>query len=113
VLRVKVLPEEAAVIEQHAGAAELSVSAYLRCVGAGLQPRAVVDHAQVHELLRVNGDLGRLGGLLKLWLTDDAKLDAYPRRQTVAAIRSALQAIEQSQAEVQAVVRRVLRQGSP
>jgi hypothetical protein len=35
--------------------------------------RGIVDHKQVEELARINGDLGRLGGLLKLWLTNDAR----------------------------------------
>jgi hypothetical protein len=32
-----------------------------------------MDYEYVRELVRVNGDLGRLGGLLKLWLTDDPR----------------------------------------
>ena len=69
VLRVPVHPEEAEVIEAQARAAGLSVAAYLRNVGTGYEPRSVIDRAQVHEMLRINGDLGRLGGLLKLWLS--------------------------------------------
>lgn len=30
----------------------------------------VMDYEQVCELARINGDLSRLGGLLKLWLAD-------------------------------------------
>jgi hypothetical protein len=30
----------------------------------------VVDRDQVDAMLRINGDLGRLGGLLKFWLSD-------------------------------------------
>ena len=34
----------------------------------GYQVDSIVDIKQVNELSRVNADLGRLGGLLKLWL---------------------------------------------
>jgi hypothetical protein len=30
----------------------------------------MLDHAAVSDLAKVNGDKGRLGGLLKLWLVD-------------------------------------------
>ena len=110
-LRVPVHPEEAEVIEAQARAAGLSIAAYLRNVGQGYQPRAVVDQDQVQEMLRINGDLGRLGGLLKLWLTDDAKLEQYPRGQIAKAVRSALERIEGTQDELRAVVRRALHAG--
>src|SRR5690242_20216955 len=66
-LKLRVHPEEAAAIAAQAHAVGMSVGAYLRAVGAGYEPRAVVDRDQVDAMLRVNGDLGRLGGLLKLW----------------------------------------------
>jgi hypothetical protein len=46
------------------------VSAYLRTAGLCHPIRSTFDHAAVMELAKVNGDQGRLGGLLKLWLTD-------------------------------------------
>ena len=70
-------PAEADAIEALARSVGMSVASYLRAVGAGYQPRAMVDRDQVEVMLRINGDLGRLGGLLKLWLTDDAKLNQF------------------------------------
>ncbi len=110
-LRVPVHPEEAELIEAQAKAAGLSIAAYLRNVGMGYRPRAAVDHEQIQEMLRINGDLGRLGGLLKLWLSDDDKLAQYPSGQVVRAIQGALAKIESTQGELKAVVRRALRQG--
>jgi hypothetical protein len=92
----------------------MSVAAYLRAVGTGYQPRAVVDREQIHEMLRINGDLGRLGGLLKLWLSDDRKLRGFDPGQVRQAILSALRRIEANQSELQAVVRLALRdRGEP
>ena len=69
-LRVVVSAGERAKIEQRAQAAGLSVSAYLRTAGLGHPIKSVLDHAAVMDLAKVNGDQGRLGGLLKLWLVD-------------------------------------------
>ena len=75
----------------------MSVGAYLRAVGAGYQPRAVVDRDRVDAMLEINGDLGRLGGLLKLWLSDDAKLNQFDRGQVRQAILAALRRIDENQ----------------
>ena len=57
-------------IAGRAAATGLSVSEYLRIVGVNGQIRSVYDHNAVIQLSRVNGDLGRVGGLLKIWLTE-------------------------------------------
>lgn len=106
--------EEAGAIAEQARGVGMSVGAYLRAVGAGYQPRAVVDRDQVHEMLRINGDLGRLGGLLKLFLTDDSKLNRFDRGQVRQAILAALRCIEVNQLELRDVIRRALRdRGEP
>jgi hypothetical protein len=50
-------------------AAGLSVSSYLRAAGLGHPVRSVLDHDAVMALAKVNADQGRLGGLLKLGLS--------------------------------------------
>jgi len=71
-LLVTVNGEERAAIKANAKAAGLSVSAYLRAVGLGYEVRSVLDHQHVLEVIRARGDLGRVGGLLKLWLSERA-----------------------------------------
>lgn len=39
----------------------------------GLPVETEADWAMVKALLKVNGDMGRVGGLLKMWLTDDSR----------------------------------------
>ena len=70
-LQVIVTDAERAEIKARAAAASLSVSAYLRaaCMGATFRS-AASSHEQVTALAKVNADQGRLGGLLKLWLTE-------------------------------------------
>jgi len=72
-IKVYCLPDERRQIETNADRVGLALSSYLLTLGLGYEPRGVVDGDKVDELMRINGDLGRLGGLLKLWLTDDAR----------------------------------------
>lgn len=43
---------------------------YLRALGLNTPIRSVVDLVAVADLAKVNGDLGRVAGLLKLWLAE-------------------------------------------
>jgi hypothetical protein len=104
-LRVPVRPDEAEEIKRLAGAAGTSVAAYLRNVGLGYQVKSILDHKRVEELARINGDLGRLGGLLKLWLTNDARTAAFGS----ATIRAVLAKIEGTQGRMHEVMRAVVR----
>ncbi|MCM8739309.1 conjugal transfer protein TraJ [Azospirillum sp. A1-3] len=101
-LKVWVNAAERARIEVKAEAAGLSVSAYLRSVGLGYQPRSVVDLEAVERLAKVNADLGRLGGLLKLWLTDTPG-----RGAAVADVRELLGHIKDTQDELRHAVTRL------
>jgi hypothetical protein len=69
-IQVVVDTQERAQIKARAAASGLSVSAYLRAAGLGHRVQSVLDHEAVGELVKVAGDQGRLGGLLKLWLVD-------------------------------------------
>jgi hypothetical protein len=87
------LREERRQIEAKAKAGGQSVAGDLVNVGIGYQVRGIVDHRQVEELARINGDLGRLGGLLKLWLTDDERT-ADVGKFTIRAVLSRIEATQ-------------------
>ncbi|MCB1937426.1 MAG: conjugal transfer transcriptional regulator TraJ [Nitrosomonas sp.] len=72
-LRVPVLPEEEMMIKTKASEAGLTIAEYLRNLGLGYAVPSVIDNQQVDALLKINADLGRLGGLIKLWLTNDKR----------------------------------------
>jgi hypothetical protein len=108
-LRVPVTAEQGRQIEELAQLTGLPIAAYLRLVGIGYQPRSMIDVEQARELVRVNGDLGRLGGLLKLWLTDDAKLAALKPENMPAIIRGVLKRIEANQQQMDGIIKAVLR----
>lgn len=69
-IQVVVDAHERSQIKARAAASGLSVSAYLRAAGLSHRVQSVLDHKAVGELVKVAGDQGRLGGLLKLWLVD-------------------------------------------
>lgn len=103
-LRVPVLPEEEALIKEMAASAGLTVAAYLRNVGMGYQIRGILDNKRVEELARINGDLGRLGGLLKLWLTDDIRTAKFGK----STVLRLLTKIEETQGKMHEVMRAVV-----
>ena len=72
-LRVPVLPLEEQQIKNKAQESGLTVAQYLRNLGLGYHVPSVIDKSQVDALLKINGDLGRLGGLIKLWLTSESR----------------------------------------
>ncbi|WP_262966151.1 conjugal transfer transcriptional regulator TraJ [Methylobacter psychrophilus] len=101
---VRVTPDEKAVIESLAKQTGHSMSAYLRLLGQGYVPKSIVDHGQVMELARINGDLGRLGGLLKLWLSNDARTAQFGE----STLRAALARIEDTQNKMLEIMKAVV-----
>ncbi len=104
-IKVYCLPDERAEIEANARMAGHSASTYLRLVGQGYRVHGVVDAQQVRELVRVNGDLGRLGGLLKLWLNNDAKVAEIK----VSTILAVLDRIKMTQEQMSHLMESILR----
>lgn len=85
-LRVPVLPDEAITIKTHAAQAGLSVAEYLRRIGLGYQLQSVIDKDYVQQLSKINADMGRLGGLFKLWLTQDRRVEHFDHRMVKALL---------------------------
>lgn len=69
---------EKAEIADRAAQAGLSLSAYMLAAGLNHLIRSVYDPKAVADLGRVNGDLGRVAGLLKLWLAEKRGQGAQP-----------------------------------
>jgi hypothetical protein len=112
-LKVFVSEAEQAVIDGAAKRLGLSTSAYLRALGLGYQPIGHLDNAAAERLEKANHDLSRLGNLLKLWLSDDAKLAVFKPGQAVAYIGKLLPAIHANQVQMYEIQQGLVRQGSP
>lgn len=90
----------------------LSVSQYLLRVGLGYQPESVVDYQKCEELLKFAADLGRLGGLLKWWLSGTAPVlkTAWGAEIEITApmLRSALSRIEKASSAVKKAAEQIV-----
>lgn len=104
-IKVYCLPEERELIRENADKAGLSMSAYLLAVGQGYEVKGITDYERVRELARISGDLGRLGGLLKWWLTDDPRTASFGR-DTILRL---LARIELTQDEMSVVMKQIVR----
>lgn len=69
-IKVWVNNDEKAELADRAAQAGLSLSAYMKVAALIAPIRARSDLSAVTDLVRVNGDLGRVAGLLKLWLAE-------------------------------------------
>lgn len=101
-LRVVVSKTERATIEASARAANMTVSAFLRALGLGYEPKSTIDQEAIIRLVDVAGDQGRLGGLLKLWLRDHAG-DGLHEHQ----VAELLKGLQETQAAIKDAVRRL------
>jgi hypothetical protein len=99
-IMVRVTAQEKERIKAHAQACGLSAPALLRQLGLGHPVQGVLDQKAVLALVRVNGDLGRLGGLLKMWLSNDER---FPHGITHDVLRL-FREIEQTQAKLRRLV---------
>jgi hypothetical protein len=91
--------EELVEINARCKALKLSRSEYLRNLGLGYQPKGQFDQEAIRELVKLHADQGRLGGLLKLWLSEKQGEGASTKE-----VRSVLQQIESLQMELARLV---------
>lgn len=106
-IRVWCMPEEKKMIDQNAKNVGLSTSTYLRNIGIGIEVKGILDQKAVGDMAKVNADLGRLGGLLKMWLSNDERLAMFNQEQVKASILEALGKIKTAQDELLKTVKRL------
>jgi hypothetical protein len=108
-IKVFCTPVERQAIIDKAGQCGISVSNFLRTVGLGFGIVSVVDHRKIDELMRINGDLGRLGGLLKLWLAKDVQLQSISTLGIKDQIVATIADIKANQDSLKAVIKQVVK----
>lgn len=95
-------PAEYEQIKYSAKVTAHSVSSFCRVLALGYRPKPRIDVEHLRDVIRARGDLGRVGGLLKLWLTDKEG-QACPSRE----VRRILLNIEKASEEVKSAVLRL------
>ncbi|WP_404940618.1 conjugal transfer protein TrbJ [Pseudomonas protegens] len=86
-------------MKEDAFKASLTVAEYLRRLSPDHEIKSTLDFQYVAQIVKINADHGRRG-LLKLWLTDDAKLRACGTPLTPGMVRALLKRIEANQYEI-------------
>lgn len=69
IISIRMTDEEKAKVDRLAEQAALSRSKYIRLTSLGIVPRSKYDLVVLNELTHLHADIGRVGGLLKMWLT--------------------------------------------
>lgn len=77
-IKVWVTDEERAALVGRADQAGMSQSAFLRAAGLNHPIRSVYDLKAVGEMVRVQGELGRIAGVLREWRAEPHSLGAKP-----------------------------------
>lgn len=67
-ITVRLSENEKDIIFNKAKAFALSPSSYMRACALSLKPKSKADLVVADDVLHIAGDLGRLGGLFKMWL---------------------------------------------
>lgn len=102
-LRVPVLPQEEELIKANAIKAGLTTAEYLRRLGLNYPIKSVVDKEHILQLAKINADMGRLGGLLKLWLGNDRRLENINPKN----IAMVLDSIKENQGRMLSLVKKL------
>lgn len=111
-IRVYCTPEEKESIKEMASQAGLPVSEYLRRLGLLYRPTSVMDYQKVDDLLKVAADMGRLGGLLKWWLSGEAPVlqtrEGRQIRMNESTMRTLLARVDTTNRMLQQLSRQIL-----
>lgn len=97
-IEVWLSPEELALIDSNAKASGMSRSRFLRELGKGFQPKSYFDNQAIRELVKTRADQGRLGGLLKLWLSERKGEGTHPKN--VRELLHQVEALQQQLAKI-------------
>lgn len=105
---VRVTPDEKRAIDDMARSTGNTTAAYMRKVGLGYEVHSVLDYERVDQLAKINADLGRLGGLIKLWLTNDKRLAGYSQDDLRRILLNTLAEVQSTQAKMVDVIKTVV-----
>jgi hypothetical protein len=99
-IKVWVTPEEKAAIAAKADAHSLSASGYLRRLGLALPVESTIDQRAILDLVKINADLGRFGGLIKMWLTTNSDFESIGAQGLQRKLENTLATVRTLQAKM-------------
>ena len=99
-IAVWVTEEEYLIIKNKAHYSALSTSSYLRTLGMNYRLKSKIDAIAVDELVKAKADLGRIGGLLKLWLVHNDNGKTNLGSKSYSEVQSIVNELEKKQMEL-------------
>ena len=97
---VRVNDAEKNLIEEGASSCGLSVPQYLRLLGTENVPKTKLDRDALTSVLKAAGDLGRLGGLLKMLVTGDPKYRSSSMRANIHNIEQLISSLKRAREDI-------------
>lgn len=88
VIPIRATDEEKELIRNNAAACKMSLSRYLINLGTGYAPPSKLDAEHMRTLAKINGDQGRLGGLLRMWLSNEERVTPTIEQRLLSLIKS-------------------------
>ena len=86
-----------------------TVSEYMRNVSIGYRVQSNVNAEQARELIRLKGDMGRLGGLLKLLLANEERFDGMTGERLQFETIKLLDEISENQKRVRSAIKDLIK----
>ena len=93
---------EKAAIAAKADAHSLSASSYLCRLGLAIPLQSTIDQRAILDLVKINADLGRFGGMIKMLLTTNAdfqSLNAQGLQRKLENTLSAVRALQKKMSD--------------
>lgn len=88
----------------------MSTSTYVKSVALGYKPIPLVEVKHVNQLMEVNADLGRLGNLLKYWLSSDPKYQVATKMKIEKVLPKLLIEIAEEKLELFSIIKQIGKQ---
>ena len=109
IIKIYLKSSDKAKIAENARECGLSMSAFVRSLALGDTPVTNIELDEMNKVMKIHADLGRLGGLLKMTLTNEERLQDMGREMGVATIEGTLVDIRATQAKLLELVDIVLK----
>jgi len=105
---VRVSKEEKRELQEKAKKCGQSVAGLLRSLALEYPLISRVDQYALDKLVKASADLGRLGGLFKLWLTNNSDSKPHLGKYSYESIEALVEQIEQDKQEMLEISRKLL-----
>lgn len=94
IISVRVSQKEFIDLSERASNYGLTISRFLRDLAMNYPLTCITDQKVAHEMLLIAGDIGRLGGLFKLWLSNNSdNMAAFSKNRSYKDIDEVLDKI--------------------